>query len=80
MNDQTILAIAEEVNKTPAQVTLRWHIQHGFVVFPKSVTPARIEENYAIFDFVLSDEQMQQIDELDRGEDGRHGPNPDTLN
>jgi 2,5-diketo-D-gluconate reductase A len=80
MNDQTILAIAEEVNETPAQVTLRWHIQHGFVVFPKSVTPARIEENYAIFDFVLSDEQMQQIDGLDRGEDGRHGPNPDTLN
>jgi 2,5-diketo-D-gluconate reductase A len=80
VHDQAILAIAEEVNKTPAQVTLRWHIQHGFVVFPKSVTPARIEENYAIFDFVLSDEQMQRIDKLDRGEAGRHGPHPETQN
>ena len=80
LHDSTILAIGETVNKTPAQVTLRWHIQHGFVVFPKSVTPERIEENFAIFDFELSDEQMHQIDNLDKGEAGRRGPNPEGFN
>jgi 2,5-diketo-D-gluconate reductase A len=79
-DEPVITAIAEALGKTEAQVTLRWHIQHGFVVFPKSVTPERIEENYGIFDFVLSEEQMQQIDSLDKGEAGRLGPNPDQLN
>jgi 2,5-diketo-D-gluconate reductase A len=79
LDDPVIEAIALEVDKTPAQVVLRWHIQHGYVVFPKSVTPARIEENFDIFDFDLSKDQMELIDGLDQGEAGRTGPNPDTF-
>ncbi|HEX7495967.1 MAG TPA: aldo/keto reductase, partial [Candidatus Limnocylindrales bacterium] len=63
---------------TPAQVTLRWHIQRGDIVFPKSVTPARIAENFAIFDFELTDEDMAAITGLHRN--GRRGPNPDEFN
>jgi 2,5-diketo-D-gluconate reductase A len=58
-------------------VILRWHIQLANVVIPKSVTPARIEENFQVFDFELSDDEMQAIDELDRGT--RTGPNPATF-
>ncbi len=79
LDDETIGAIAAEHDRTPAQVTLRWHIQRGNIVFPKSSTPERIEENFAIFDFELSDDQMRAIDELDRGEDGRRGPHPDRF-
>ena len=79
LDDGTITTIAEEVGKTPAQVTLRWHVQRGDIVFPKSVTRSRMEENFAIFDFELSDEQVSRIDGLDKGEDGRQGPNPDTF-
>ena len=78
-DDDTIKAIAEETGKTPAQVALRWAIQRGDIVFPKSVTPARMQENFEIFDFELSKEQMSLIDGLDKGEDGRQGPNPDTF-
>jgi 2,5-diketo-D-gluconate reductase A len=78
-DDDTIRAVAEEAGRTPAQVTLRWHVQRGDIVFPKSVTPARIVENFALFDFELSDDQMQRIGSLDRGEDGRTGPNPDVF-
>jgi 2,5-diketo-D-gluconate reductase A len=78
-DDETIRAVADEVGRTPAQVTLRWHVQRGDIVFPKSVTPARIVENFALFDFELSDDQMQRIGSLDRGEDGRTGPNPDVF-
>jgi 2,5-diketo-D-gluconate reductase A len=78
-DDDTIRAVADEVGRTPAQVTLRWHVQRGDIVFPKSVTPARIVENFALFDFELSDDQMQRIGSLDRGEDGRSGPNPDVF-
>jgi 2,5-diketo-D-gluconate reductase A len=60
-------------------VVLRWHIQHGWIVFPKSTTPERIEENFRIFDFGLKDDQMAQIDDLDRGEEGRRGPHPDNF-
>jgi 2,5-diketo-D-gluconate reductase A len=80
LDDPAILAIAGTVGKTAAQVVLRWHVQHGFVVFPKSVTPERIEQNFDIFDFELTDEQMHQIDALDQGEAGRVGPRPDSLN
>ncbi len=76
-DDPVIAEIGEEHGKTPAQVALRWHIQLGNVVFPKSVTPERIEENLQIFDFELSDEQMDRIEALDRGE--RNGPDPDTF-
>jgi 2,5-diketo-D-gluconate reductase A len=77
LDDQVIVAIAEKVGKTAAQVTLRWHIQRGDIVFPKSVTRSRVEENFAIFDFELSDDDIQSITELDRNE--RTGPDPDTF-
>jgi 2,5-diketo-D-gluconate reductase A len=79
LDDAVITAIADKLGKTAAQVVLRWHIQQGNIVFPKSSNDKRIAENFAIFDFELSDEQMQQISGLDKGEAGRHGPNPDTF-
>ena len=77
LDDPALEEIAEAHGKSTGQVTLRWHIQLGNVIFPKSVTPERIEENFEIFDFELTDEQMSQIDELDKGE--RIGPDPDTF-
>jgi 2,5-diketo-D-gluconate reductase A len=79
LEDATITEIAERVRRTPAQVTLRWHIQHGYIVFPKSTTPSRIEENFALFDFELTGEDMTALDGLDQGEEGRTGPNPDQF-
>jgi diketogulonate reductase-like aldo/keto reductase len=77
LDDPAITAIAEAHGKTPGQVVLRWHIQLGNVVFPKSVTVERIRQNIDIFDFELSGEEMQAIEALDRGE--RTGPDPDTF-
>jgi 2,5-diketo-D-gluconate reductase A len=79
LDDPVIEEIAGSVGKTPAQVVLRWHIQRENIVFPKSTTPERIKENFEIFDFELDDHQLEQIDGLDRGEDGRTGPNPYTF-
>jgi len=79
LEDPTITQIAEKVGKTPAQVVLRWHIQRGDIIFPKSVTPSRMQENYELFDFELGSDDMEAISGLDRGEDGRTGPNPDTF-
>jgi 2,5-diketo-D-gluconate reductase A len=79
LSDPVIMDIAGRVGRTPAQVVLRWHIQHGNIVFPKSTTPARITENFALFDFELEDEDVERIDGLDRGEAGRTGPDPDTF-
>jgi 2,5-diketo-D-gluconate reductase A len=79
LDDPVIVAIADEVGRTPAQVTLRWHIQRGSIVFPKSTTPARIEENIQLFDFELNADQVARIDTLDRGEAGRTGPHPDKM-
>ncbi|GAB3260915.1 aldo/keto reductase [Alteromonas gracilis] len=79
MDDVTIGAIAEETGRTHAQVSLRWHVQRGDIVFPKSMNPERMAQNFAIFDFELSDDQMSRIDGLDRGESGRMGPNPDEF-
>jgi 2,5-diketo-D-gluconate reductase A len=79
LDDPVIVAIADEVSRTPAQVTLRWHIQRGSIVFPKSTTPARIEENIQLFDFELDADQVARIDALDRGEAGRTGPHPDKM-
>jgi 2,5-diketo-D-gluconate reductase A len=76
--DAVIAEIGERHGKSPAQVTLRWHIQRGDVVFPKSVTRSRVEENFAIFDFELDEGQMAAISALDRSE--RTGPNPDEFN
>ncbi|HUC08584.1 MAG TPA: aldo/keto reductase [Solirubrobacterales bacterium] len=77
LDDETIAAIAEKHGKTPAQAILRWHLQLGNVVFPKSVTPERIRENIEIFDFELSDTEMAEFERLDRGE--RIGPDPGTF-
>jgi 2,5-diketo-D-gluconate reductase A len=76
--DPVIGRVAEQVGRTPAQVTLRWHVQRGDIVFPKSVTRSRIEENFAIFDFELDEQQMATISGLDRAE--RTGPDPDDFN
>lgn len=76
--DPVVRAVAAEVGRTPAQVVLRWHVQRGDVVIPKSVNPSRVAENAALFDFALTDAQMASITALDRGE--RTGPDPDTFN
>jgi 2,5-diketo-D-gluconate reductase A len=80
LDDAVITSIAERIGKSPAQVTLRWHIQRGDIIFPKSVTRSRVVENFDIFDFELSSEDVAAITALDRGEAGRTGPNPDEFN
>jgi 2,5-diketo-D-gluconate reductase A len=77
LDDETIGAIAERHGRTSAQAVLRWHLQLGNVVFPKSVTPERIRENIELFDFELSDAEMAEFERLDRGE--RIGPDPGTF-
>jgi 2,5-diketo-D-gluconate reductase A len=79
LDDPVITAIADRVGKAPAQVVLRWHIQRGNIVFPKSTTPARIKENFELFDFELDSDAVEQIDGLDRGEEGRTGPHPGSF-
>ncbi|MCE5048491.1 aldo/keto reductase [Staphylococcus equorum] len=78
LTDETINAIAAEIGKSPAQVVIRWNIEHGVVTIPKSITPHRIEENINIFDFSLTANQMERIDALN--ENKRIGPNPLELN
>jgi 2,5-diketo-D-gluconate reductase A len=78
IDDPVIGAIAKRVGKTNAQVTLRWHIQRGDIVFPKSVTPARMAENFAIFDFELTPDDEAAISALNRDE--RTGPDPEQNN
>ncbi|MFD8555671.1 aldo/keto reductase [Streptosporangium canum] len=78
LKDPVIVEIAERHGKTPAQAVLRWHVQLGNVVIPKSVTPARIKENIDVFDFSLTDGDMEAIARLDAGT--RTGPDPDTFN
>jgi 2,5-diketo-D-gluconate reductase A len=77
--DPTLGRIAAAHRKTIAQVVLRWHIQHGNIVFPKSMNSQRMAENTNIFDFELTAEDVTAIDALDKGEAGRVGPNPDTF-
>jgi len=77
LDDPVITGIADEHGVTPGQVVIRWHIQLGNVVIPKSVTPARIEENFDVFGFHLTEAEMQAIEGLDAGE--RTGPDPDTF-
>ncbi|MBA2639233.1 MAG: aldo/keto reductase [Nocardioidaceae bacterium] len=78
LDNATVGEIAERVGRTPAQVIVRWHLQIGNIVFPKSVTPARIEENFAVFDFELDDSDVASISALDAG--NRTGPDPDQFN
>jgi len=77
LGDPTIEAIARRVGKTPAQVVLRWHIERGDIIFPKSVTPERIRENIEIFDFELPAADVGAISALNRNE--RTGPDPDKF-
>ncbi|MEA2443068.1 MAG: 2,5-diketo-D-gluconate reductase [Thermoleophilales bacterium] len=79
LDDPAIGAIAERLGRSPAQVVLRWHVQRDSIVFPKSSTPARIAENFALFDFELEPDDVETIEALDRGEAGRTGPHPDTF-
>ncbi len=79
LKDETIARIAAEHEKSVAQVILRWHMQHGTVAIPKSARPERMAENFDVFDFELSTEEIAKIDALDRGPDGRVGPDPDTY-
>ncbi len=78
LDHPTLVRIAEAHGKTPAQVTLRWHLQRGDIVFPKSVTRSRVEENFDLFDFELSAVDLTDITELNKDE--RIGPDPDTFN
>lgn len=78
LENDIVKAIAEKHGKTSAQVILRWHLQNGSIVIPKSVTPSRIEENFNVFDFELTAEDMEQITSLDKGE--RTGPVPAEFN
>jgi 2,5-diketo-D-gluconate reductase A len=75
--NETIAAVAARHNRTPAQAILRWHLQLGNIVIPKSVTPTRIRENFELFDFELSDDDMTEIAALDVGR--RIGPDPGTF-
>jgi 2,5-diketo-D-gluconate reductase A len=79
LDDPVVERIAKGVNKSPAQVVLRWHIQRGDIVFPKSVSPDRMRSNFELFDFELNDSDMDALSALDKGESGRTGPNPDVF-
>jgi 2,5-diketo-D-gluconate reductase A len=78
-SDPTIGEIATGLSRTATQVTLRWHLQRGDVVIPKTNTPSRMLENISLFDFELSAADMATISGLDQRESGRIGPNPDTF-
>lgn len=79
LDDPAIVEIAQAHGRTPSQVTLRWHLQRGDIVFPKSMHEERMRENFAVFDFSLTDTEVETIGALDRGESGRTGPDPDTF-
>jgi len=79
LKDEVITGIADKVGRTPAQVTLRWHVQRGDIIFPKSSSPERMAENFGLFDFELDAQDVDAISALDKGEAGRTGPNPDEF-
>jgi 2,5-diketo-D-gluconate reductase A len=79
LDDPVVERIAKGVNRTPAQVVLRWHVQRGDIVFPKSVSPDRMRSNFELFDFELDGSDMDALSALDKGESGRTGPNPDVF-
>ncbi len=78
LNNDTIVGLAKSYQRTPAQVIIRWHLQKGYIVFPKSVTPSRIKENFDVFDFELTGDDIASIDALDRG--NRTGSHPEEFN
>ena len=77
LTDPVVTDLAAKYGKTPAQVVLRWHLEHGFCAIPKSVKPHRIAENFDVFDFTLAAEEVAAIDALDKGVRG--GPDPEQL-
>ena len=77
LQDPTLTGLADKYGKSPAQVVLRWHVQLGTIVFPKSMRPERMRENIDVYDFELSDDDMQAVSALDTG--SRMGPNPNTF-
>jgi 2,5-diketo-D-gluconate reductase A len=79
LDDPIIGRIAAALGKSSAQVVLRWHVQRGDIVFPKSVSPERMKDNFQLFDFELASSDMDAISALDEGESGRSGPNPDNF-
>lgn len=79
LDDPAVLAVAAAHGKTPAQVLLRWALDRGDIVFPKSLSKARLAENFDVLDFALTADEVASIAALDRGEAGRQGPNPDTF-
>jgi 2,5-diketo-D-gluconate reductase A len=79
LSDQTITGIAARHGKSAAQIVLRWHIQRGQIAIPKSSRPERMRDNIEVFDFELTAQEVAAIDALDRGPDGRNGPNPDIY-
>ena len=79
VSDAAVVEVATRLSRTPSQVVLRWHIQRGDVVFPKTLSPERMRENLHLFDFELSVEEMSALTALDKGEPGRTGPHPDTF-
>ena len=78
LTDETVQKIAEAKGKSPAQVVLRWHLQNGTIVIPKSVTPSRIEENFNVFDFELAEAEMNEINGINK--DRRKGSHPNEMN
>lgn len=79
LDDEVINKIGAGYGKTASQVTLRWHLERGDIVFPKSMKPERMRENFEIFDFSLTQDEVAAISALDQGESGRLGPNPDSF-
>ena len=79
LDDPVVTRIARKLDRTPSQVVLRWHVQRGDIVWPKTTHVERMRENFALFDFELTTAEMAEITALDRGEAGRRGPNPDTF-
>ena len=79
LGDPVVIRIAKAYGVHPAQVVLRWHIERGDIVFPKSIHPQRMKDNFEIFDFDLGDEEIEALTALNKGEAGRMGPNPDTF-
>ena len=79
LEEPAIVKIAASHERTPAQIVLRWHVERGNIVFPKSARSERLRENLSLFDFALEADELARIDELDEGEPGRTGPHPDAF-
>lgn len=79
LDDPVVAALAEKYGKTPAQVILRWHLDRGDILFPRSMRRERLVENFDVFDFALDQTEIGAVNALDRGEPGRVGPNPDVF-